>query len=168
MEFNIIYEPFEADYGWLHFVVDGNELTRYVYNNENYFSICRRQSLKHWFEDNLIYIINDDPYPIDVHSESGVQWWSNCKTLICNDDIDKSLELLEKSQIWLWRHGIYSFKDEFYIPFVVLRKNNEQIEISWDNSVIEYDGVKFTNNKGMSFLPIDQFKRTINDLLMIL
>lgn len=165
MEFHIRYEPFERDYGWLHFIADGKELTHYVYHNENYFSLCRKQSLKHWFEKNLMYIINDDPYPVDVDSESGVQWWQSCKTISANMDIDQSFDLLEKCQIWLWRHGIYAFKDEFYMPFVVLRRVHDQIEISWDNDVIKYENIKFVHNKGISFVPIDRFKRTVNDLL---
>lgn len=117
-----------------------------------------------------MYIINDDPYPVGVDSESGVRWWSNCKTIIADMadmDIDRSFDLLEKSQIWLWRHGIYTFKDEFYMPFIVLRRVRDQIEISWDNDIIKYDGVKFTHNKGISFVSVDRFRKTVNDLLYI-
>ena len=166
--FNIFYEPIESDFGWLHIFIAGRDISRYIYKGKQYCCACRAHALKSWFENNLQYITSNYPYPIDVNGESGVQLWNNSEKLFGNCDVETSLRLLEKCQTWLWRHSIDTCRDEFCLPFVIFRRIGEQIEISWDNTAVQYQGVDFIDANGISYVPIGMFEDKVKAFLKTL
>lgn len=162
--FEITYDPLDGDYGWIHFIVRGKDISKYTYKNAPFYGICRIDVLIEWFNSNLKYILSDDEFPVRTFGDTGADKWLNSDIYIPVDK-NKSMIFHENRQQWLWHHSIETCKQEFCIPFIVFQKVKKTIEISWNNSNHNYIGVNFLHNKGECYINIDKFELTIKKFI---
>lgn len=162
--FELKYEPIEEDWGWIHIIVNGMDISKYSYRNNIFYGRCRIKELVNWLKENLKYILSIDDFPVRTENGSGVDMWLNSDLYIPND-LEESLNFQEKRQNWLWCHAIDTCQQEFCMPFVVFRNVGNGIEISWNNLHHFYDGVEFLYTKGSYIADIYEFTLTVNKFM---
>ena len=113
-----------------------------------------------WFEENLEFITNIDEFPFKVKGNSGVEILDN--SYLIDWDINKNEKELNKQWKWNSRHNLRSIGPKGFYPYVVFRRKNNKIEVSWENKDLfkEY-GVVFINQKGVSFVEIKEFEEEV-------
>ena len=67
--FTLKYEALEKGYGYIHVIVNGKNISEYLYNGGIYYGMCRISELIDWINDNLKYILSDDPFPVKTNAE---------------------------------------------------------------------------------------------------
>lgn len=109
-----------------------------------------------WFEDNMMYILNEKPLSIMTLGSSTVERYENC--------YKSELEISEAEILceWSFRHSWFSAREGAYLADVIFQDVNGKIEISWDNTELFKDeGVCYLFPKGKYEVDKVQFQRTI-------
>lgn len=153
--FEIVYTPLEADFGWLSLIADGMNLTEYSYEGKDYCGICRIRTLAAWLKQHKAIFLEDDPFPVTSHGDTGASLWMNSDAYLDGE------EFHEKRQAWIWRHSLDSCREEFCLPFVVIRYKDGKIEISWNNHDHNFTGVTFRYPEGVCYVDAEHFEREI-------
>ena len=73
--FTLKYEALEKGYGYIHIIVNGQDISEYSYNGNIYYGMCRISKLLEWINDNLKYILSDDPFPVKTNAKTGADMW---------------------------------------------------------------------------------------------
>ena len=158
--FDIKYIPLDDEYGNLHIIVDKKDLTEYEYNSNIFYGICRGKTLCEWFKNNIKHILVDEPFPVKTCGITGASMWLNSNKYVKNNI--KELHVFhELRQDWLWRHSLETCKEEFCLPFIVFRKVESGIEISWNNKSHHYEGVEFKCLEGFEVVNEETFKNKV-------
>lgn len=162
--FTLKYEALEKGYGYIHVIVNGKNISAYLYNGGIYYGMCRISELIDWINDNLKYILSDDPFPVKTNAETGTDMWLYSDNCI-PENYEKSMTFHEKRQNWIWHHSMDTCKDEFCMPFIVFRKVGDDIEISWNNIDHNYKDVDFRYKYGVYYLNLDDFKSELYNFI---
>lgn len=164
--FELLYEPLDNESGYIHIIVNGEDVSEYSFRGNIYYGMCRINVLINWIKDNMEYILSDDLFPLETTAGTGADMWLYSDHYNPND-FEKMISAHQKRQYWIWHHAIDTCKEEFCMPFVVFRKVNNEIEISWNNSVHNYNGVKFRYLNGSCIIKTDEFKSIIDKFMTV-
>lgn len=162
--FTLKYEALEKGYGYIHIIVNGQDISEYSYNGNIYYGMCRISKLLEWINDNLKYIISDDPFPVKTNAKTGADMWLYSDDYIPGN-YEHSLKFQEKRQNWIWHHSIDSCKDEFCMPFIVFCKVGDNMEITWNNIDHNYKDVEFRYKYGVCYLNLNDFKSELYNFI---
>lgn len=114
--------------------------------------------------DNLKYILSDDPFPVKTNAKTGADMWLYSDDYIPGN-YEHSLKFQEKRQNWIWHHSIDSCKDEFCMPFIVFCKVGDNMEITWNNIDHNYKDVEFRYKYGVCYLNLNDFKSELYNFI---
>lgn len=102
------------------------------------------QDIIEWIYENMMYILSDDKFPLSISADSAAE---KCEISYKLDFDD--IEQYEILQEWMFRHSWFSARAGSYLADVYFVRNDNMIEISWDNTnTFEEDGIKFVFPKG--------------------
>ena len=102
------------------------------------------QDIIEWIYENMMYILSDDNFPLSISADSAAE---KCEISYKLDFDD--IEQYEILQEWMFRHSWFSARAGSYLADVYFVRNDNMIEISWDNTnTFEEDGIKFVFPKG--------------------
>ena len=143
--FTLKYEALEKGYGYIHIIVNGQDISEYSYNGNIYYGMCRISKLLEWINDNLKYILSDDPFPVKTNAKTGADMW-----LYSDDYIPENYE-----------HSL----NEFCMPFIVFCKVGDNMEITWNNIDHNYKDVEFRYKYGVCYLNLNDFKSELYNFI---
>lgn len=118
-----------------------------------------------WFDKNLLYIINNDEFPFETVGNSAAEF---CKNYFEEniDELAYDIDKFEMFQNWTFRHSWFSERAGAYLPEIYFRKQNNDIEVSWDNSKIFKDeDIEFKYEYGHYYIERKLFIEVIEGLI---
>lgn len=125
--------------------IQGNDILQFEKGGEIYTYRWKEcQDIIEWIYENMMYILSDDKFPLSISADSAAE---KCEISYKLDFDD--IEQYEILQEWMFRHSWFSARAGSYLADVYFVRNNNMIEISWDNTnTFKEDGIKFVFPKG--------------------
>ncbi len=121
------------------------------------------QDIIEWIHENMKYILSDDKFPLSISASSSAE---KCEVSF-KLDID-NIEKYEILQEWMFRHSWFSARAGSYLADIFFVRNNNMIEISWDNTnTFKEDGIRFIFPKGRYELDMNVFEEIMKELCML-
>lgn len=118
-----------------------------------------------WFCQNLDYIIGYDPFPLPVKGENGLEYCINARQVEISDSVEQFLWYNANSR-WIFRHCWFCNRDGAVLPCLYFWRNNDTVEIFWDNAFWCEHGINFLSKQGIVKITPAQFKNTILSFLL--
>lgn len=115
-----------------------------------------------WFEDNMRYILNEEPLSIMTSGSSITERYENC--------YKSELKVSEAEMLcdWSFRHSWFSAREGAYLADVIFQNVNGKIEISWDNTeLFKEEGVSYLFPKGRYEVDKVQFQKVIEEFCSV-
>ena len=160
--FSIIYHPIDKEKGTLKLCVDGVDILKYKINGVEKDYVGNVVAISDWLDENLKFILTEQPCPVETAGNSGIEKYNNC---FCLPD-----EIIERRiaeiQQWGFQRDWIVARGGSFLAEVFFRKVDNFIEISWDNrTTYSKYGVVFNCPTGNVLIPQDIFITTIKDFL---
>ncbi|WP_371368282.1 hypothetical protein SRRS_19180 [Sporomusa rhizae] len=116
-----------------------------------------------WLCKNKNNIFNETQFPLPIEGNNSLEFYKNSGDFDSDDDDEFDL-WFEKRQDWYFRHSWYSDNGGSFLADVIFRRVENTIEIAWDNLDL-YNEIKFTNPKGIYYVPFELFQEVINNFI---
>lgn len=143
--------------------INGQSVSAFMKGNAIYECRCNLKQLVEWLEQNDKYILAEQNYPLPINGDTGVELYNKSGEFDSEDD--EKFDLWYKiRQDWYFTHSWYISRDNGYLPDLIFRRVNENIEISWDNTEL-YKDVAFVNPRGTYYVRAEVFERVINEFI---
>ncbi|WP_239634086.1 hypothetical protein [Paenibacillus sp. H1-7] len=118
-----------------------------------------------WFSENLIYILGDDPFPLPVEGQHSLELLDNSFISELDNDSDFD-EWFDIKQNWEFKHSWFLNRAGSFLPVVLFRRVNDEIEIAWSNgSTYSSHGVSFINPTGVKYISFRKFELIITNFI---
>lgn len=118
------------------------------------------QDIIEWIHENMKYILSDDKFPLPISAYSTAE---KCE-ISYKLDLD-DIEQYEILQEWMFRHSWFSARAGSYLADVYFVKNDNMVEISWDNTnTFKEDGIRFVFPKGKYEVNKDVFEKIMKEV----
>lgn len=148
-------------WGQFEIIVDTAELCAYRKDSKVMLYEFNLIYLVQWLCQNFRYIIQDDPFPLPVTGKNSIELYNNSLKLEVDDEEQRD-KWFEDRQNWYSRHNWFWNRSGSFLAEVYFRKVEDSIEVAWDNENTYFeDGIDFIYPKGVSYIPINNFKNTM-------
>ncbi|WP_168121767.1 DUF5984 family protein [Paenibacillus sp. HB172176] len=135
--------------------INGKDVCKYIQNHRQQTYTWNLIYLVEWLIENLDGAINDSSYPIPVSGNDIFELKRHSEIYLDEDEEDWE-KWFELKQDWEFRHSWISARAGSFLADVTFRRNNSDVEISWDNEDL-YEEVAYVHLKGAYELPLQEF-----------
>lgn len=157
-------------YSWgkLRIWIEGNDICEYVHKNRKECYEWNLVYILEWLCDNIEYILGYDPFPLPLQENNSIELIEKSNDFDSEDDDEFYLWHQAKS-LWAFKHSWFQNRAGSNLSNVYFRRVDNNIEISWDNSLYKESEIYFLKSKGKYNIPKTEFKnimlRFIRDIL---
>ena len=127
--FSIVYHPIEKGRGKLKLYVDGVDILKYKINGVDKDYVGDVFAIANWLDENLKYILAEQPCPVETVGTTGIEKYNNCFCL--PDEIIE--RRIDEIQEWGFRRDWLVAREGSFLAEVFFCKKDNFVEISWDN-----------------------------------
>ncbi len=146
-------------------LVHGINILEYVYKDETKRRtiIGNIDDLMAYLESTIQFTDSDIPFPYHVLGDNASELDKEARKYDTDDmdEFDKYYDTLDE---WTYPHSWIHAGNGYFIPDVMFRKVDTDIEISWNNENL-YDDAKFTSLTGCVRIPCEQYITIIQNTI---
>lgn len=159
----------------VYFWVNGKNLFEYIDCEPNStYAYTTLDPLVDFFCDFLIYHISDDPFPISTKSTTAYDMIEETLLIksdehwvdeVVDMDWDKvDMDIENKKDMWIYHHGFLPNRGGTFLPDTYMRKVENTIEISWNNTYPyenEEREILFRYKEGVEYVDLKLYKNSV-------
>lgn len=142
-------------------LVFGKNILEYVYKDEknSRTTTGNLDDLMAYLEHTLEFIASDEPFPYCVSGDTAAEM-DRAAREFSSEDMDVFDAYYDKLDEWSYAHSWLHASNGCFVPDIMFRKINDEIEISWDNENL-YDDVYYISLKGSVRVPCEQYRAVV-------
>ncbi|MBN7773729.1 hypothetical protein [Clostridium aminobutyricum] len=156
-------------WGVFKLLIEGKDICQYTIDNKNTDYNWNLIYILEWLCENMQYLIGYDPFPLPVQGESTLELIENADDFDSDEEDEIYLWYQAKSS-WLFKHSWFCNRGGSFLSNVYFRREQENVEISWNNDFYREKEIIFANPRGIRIIPKTEFKLVIfnflNDILL--
>lgn len=118
-----------------------------------------------WFCEKIEYILGYDAFPLPVNGNTSLDLLETANNFESNDILELDLWFDAKSR-WRFNHCWFAARGGAVLPCVYFRRVDKFIEISWDNTFWEEQGIVFSSQNSYYQINFIEFTNTITNFLL--
>jgi hypothetical protein len=174
IEYELISNPnhengiLKESWGKFSVLIENKDICEYKIEDKIYKYEWNLINVVEWLCVYLEFIIGYDPFPLPIKADDVLSLIQVCDEFESSEDDEMYLWYQAKS-LWLFRHSWFNNRDGSILSNVYFRRVQDEIEIAWDNSFFEEEGVSFIYPKGVYKVNKDEFKdivfKFLNEIL---
>ena len=144
----------------IRFMINGANLMEFYYKDEksSRTSTGNFDDLFEYLEETLSLVESDVPFPYAIEGNDAFDLIRRAEEKAPADDA--YIDFFEPVHEWSYSHSWRHARAGSFIPDVLFRKVDDDIEISWDNENIDAD-VRYTSLRGCVRVPCAMYKAVV-------